>query len=258
MRFQTRVRVKRLFLGWRMLTYERRTYGAMLYAAEKQVQVVVFLTIRANMCQIDNIYLFLHLHGEGKRVETLELETDQLHGAVTELTKHSHVRSQLDEEKVAKLHATIEVERQRVAEKNKELAAVKMQLTAALATIEDLRSKAKASEALAPLEAELFDYKKACFQMANEILTQMERQLEDYSLFEGQQNLADILSGDVVNSLDFAEHPLLYDPTAKFAKENKLSDKTTKAPSPKKSKTDSPGTMSVATIDRADRILMQW
>ncbi|RHY97714.1 hypothetical protein DYB37_003796 [Aphanomyces astaci] len=194
-----------------------------------------------------------------KRVETLELETDQLHGAVTELTKHSHVRSQLDDEKVAKLHATIEVERQRVAEKNKELAAVKMQLTAALATIEvDLRSKAKASEALAPLEAELFDYKKACFQMANEMLSQMERQLEDYSLFEGQQNLADILSGDVVNSLDFAEHPLLYDPTAKFAKENKLSDKTTKAPSPKKSKTDSPGTMSVATIDRADRILMQW
>ncbi|ETV73283.1 hypothetical protein H257_11821 [Aphanomyces astaci] len=228
-RFQTRVRVKRLFLGWRMLTYERRTYGAMLYAAEKQ-----------------------------KRVETLELETDQLHGTVTELTKHSHVRSQLDDEKVAKLHATIEVERQRVAEKNKELAAVKMQLTAALATIEDLRSKAKASEALAPLEAELFDYKKACFQMANEMLTQMERQLEDYSLFEGQQNLADILSGDVVNSLDFAEHPLLYDPTAKFAKENKLTDKTTKAPSPKKSKTDSPGTMSVATIDRADRILMQW
>ncbi|RHY07889.1 hypothetical protein DYB38_001990 [Aphanomyces astaci] len=155
-----------------------------------------------------------------KRVETLEVETDQLHGTVTELTKHSHVRSQLDEEKVAKLHATIEVERQRVAEKNKELAAVKMQLTAALATIE--------------------------------------RQLEDYSLFEGQQNLADILSGDVVNSLDFAEHPLLYDPTAKFAKENKLTDKTTKAPSPKKSKTDSPGTMSVATIDRADRILMQW
>ncbi|RQM12369.1 hypothetical protein B5M09_003895 [Aphanomyces astaci] len=213
-RFQTRVRVKRLFLGWRMLTYERRTYGAMLYAAEKQ-----------------------------KRVETLELETDQLHGTVTELTKHSHVRSQLDDEKVAKLHATIEVERQRVAEKNKELAAVKMQLTAALATIEDLRSKAKASEALAPLEAELFDYKKACFQMANEMLTQMERQLEDYSLFEGQQNLADILSGDVVNSLDFAEHPLLYDPTAKFAKENKLTDKTTKAPSPKKSKTDSPGTI---------------
>ncbi|ETW04633.1 hypothetical protein H310_03824 [Aphanomyces invadans] len=228
LRFQARVRLKRQFLGWRMLMLERRTYGAMLYAADKQT-----------------------------RVEALEIETDSLHGTVTELTKHSHVQSQLDHEKLAKLHASVEAEKQRVAEKNKELAAVKMQLAAAEATIDELQTRAKASEALAPLEAELFDYKKACFQMANEMLSQMERQLEDLSLFEGRQYLCDVLSGDVVNSLDLAEHPLLYDPTANFVKDKPL--KPAAPASPKKSKGDLPPTpTSVATIDRADRILMQW
>ncbi|KAF0686463.1 Aste57867_21740 [Aphanomyces stellatus] len=236
LRFQTRVTLKKLFLGWRLVVYERRTYGAMLYAAEEHVRNLPFA-----------------------RVETLEIETNNLQGTVTELSQKHNVRAQLDDDKMHKLHALIAEEKQRVADKNKELAALKTQLAVAVQTIDDLTTKAKLADALAPIEAELFDYKKACFQMANEMFTQMEGQLEEYSLFEGQQNLSDILSGDVVNSLDHMEHPLLVDPTAKFGKEKKDDNgKPLMAGKPKKKPEASALGGHVAGIDRADRILMQW
>ncbi|KAG9398820.1 hypothetical protein AC1031_014136 [Aphanomyces cochlioides] len=225
LQMQTRVKMKKLFMGWRLLVHERRTYGAMLYASEKHA-----------------------------RVETLEGETDQLQGTVVELAKQHTMRSQLDADKLVHLQNLVESEKRRVAEKNKEIAQMKAQLATALATVEELQGKAKAADVLAPLVADLNDYKKTCFQMANEMLTHMERQVEEFALYEGQQNLNDVLSTDVVHSLDLAEHPLLFDATAKFGTK-KENDKLMRGTREKKKANEGPP---CASIDRADRILMQW
>ncbi|OQS01426.1 hypothetical protein ACHHYP_01069 [Achlya hypogyna] len=224
LRLVERQRMKRLVSAWRIQAYDRRAYGAMVYA-----------------------------HGERVLVGNLETELGQLQGTLADVKQEHQVRAHLDADKMAKLHGLIQEEKARVVDKNKELAAVKSQLAAMQAQVAALESKAEKAEMLTALQAELFDYKKVCFQMSHELITQMERQVEEYAMYDGRQHFHDILSNDLINTLDLMESPLLYDPTAKLTKDLRKEDREKAR---KEIKKVSP--INTAPVDRADRILMQW
>ncbi|EQC34391.1 hypothetical protein SDRG_08161 [Saprolegnia diclina VS20] len=224
LRLVERQRLKRVMSSWRIQAYDRRAYGALVYA-----------------------------QGEHTRVVALEAELNALQGTLTDLKQEHQVRAHLDADKMAKLHGLIQEEKQRVVDKNKELAAIKGQLAIMQASFASLEAKAEKAEMLTALQAELFDYKKVCFQMSHELISQMERQVDEFALYDGRQYFNDVLSNDVVNSLDLMENPILYDPSFKLNKDVRREDREK---AKKEIKKVSP--INSAPVDRADRILMQW
>ncbi|OWZ02087.1 hypothetical protein PHMEG_00026414 [Phytophthora megakarya] len=210
-------RLRQLWKTWQVFIYERRIVGAMLFAEMKQRETT-----------------------ESAR------EVAKLHGDGFERESAARVHEAQQREVVKKLEMQIFALKNSLRAKDRELLELRRELREKHALVTLLQHHAMDPQEIDRLRVESCEYKKATFQLVEALTNTMEMQLEVLSTSEGRQNLSDVFTRDLIQSIDKPENAAFYNP---------LADMDTKAG------TGADNNIMLtyeAPVDRADAILTQW
>uniref|UniRef100_K3WP77 Calponin-homology (CH) domain-containing protein n=1 Tax=Globisporangium ultimum (strain ATCC 200006 / CBS 805.95 / DAOM BR144) TaxID=431595 RepID=K3WP77_GLOUD len=250
MRILQQSSLRRCFTTWHEFIYKRRIVGAMLFA-ESQQQVT--------------------------RERNTQIAT--LHGDVFEITSNAQVQRDVHCDDMAKLQQVCTTQQQQFVQKNQELLALRKELQSVHERIAVLEKQVIDPKELERIKAESGDYKKIAFQLVTTVFQHMETQVEQLATSEGRQNLANVFTKEIVQSLDKPECQAFYNPLVELesapmtsaasaasaaAAQANNGMTTTQAESSSSIPTSNGATGSSfftsydASTDRAEKILMQW
>lgn len=219
-----RQQLRQRMTDWRVFIYERRIIGAMLFA-------------------------------ENQQQETLEKagEIAQLHGDVFEMHASAQVQGDIHDDALEKLRQVCASQQQSIQSKNQELLLLRRELQELKDRVVLLESQVIDPKELERIRTENVEYKKMAFQLVAGVFQSLETQLDQLATSEGRQNLAQMFSKDVLQSLDKPENQAFYNPLVEMdviaaaAANQQQSQETV-----------SFFTTYDASVDRADKIMMQW
>lgn len=219
-----RQQLRQRMTDWRVFIYERRIIGAMLYA-------------------------------ENQQQETREKagEIAQLHGDMFQLHSSAQVQGDIHNDALEKLRQVCASQQQSIQSKNQELLLLRRELQELKDRVVLLESQVIDPKELERIRTENVEYKKMTFQLVTGVFQSLETQLDQLATSEGRQNLAQMFSKDVLQSLDKPENQAFYNPLVEIdviaaaAANQQQSQETV-----------SFFTTYDASVDRADKIVMQW
>ncbi|ETL45660.1 hypothetical protein L916_04278 [Phytophthora nicotianae] len=211
-------RMRQLWKSWQIFIYERRIIGAMLYAESQQ-----------------------------RETKEKAHEVAKLHGDGFERESAARVHEAMQREIVQKLEAQLAALKKSMQAKDRELRDLRRELREKHALVNVLQAQVVNPQEVERLRVESTEYKKASFQLVAALTQSMETQLEVLSTSEGRQNLSDIFTRDLTQSLDKPEHSSFYNPLVDMEAAEASNEKPT-----------SFVLAYEAPVDRAEAILTQW
>lgn len=219
-----RHQLRQRMTDWRVFIYERRIIGAMLYA-------------------------------ENQQQETREKASEiaQLHGDVFELHSSAQVQGDIHDDALEKLHQVCASQQQSIQSKNQELLLLRRELQELRDRVVLLEAQAIDPKELDRIRTESVEYKKMAFQLVTGVFQSLETQLDQLATSEGRQNLVQMFTKDVLQSLDKPENQAFYNPLVEI---EVIAAAT--ANQQQSQETVSFFTTYDASVDRADKIMMQW
>lgn len=190
-------------------------------------------------------------------------EVSHLQGDVFELHANASVRAQLQKDELEAQEQKYIAFQQSISTKDQELVAVRKELRDARARITFLESQVIDPRELERLRTESVDYKKISFQLLGALFQQMDNHIELLSSGEGKHNLAQVFSKDMLQQMDKPENPAFFNPLADLETAAACADvdaTTSASGSGSASSNTSPTSFLAyeASIDRADKLVMQW
>lgn len=218
-------RMRRLWKTWQMFLYERRIVGAMLYAEAQQRET----------------------HERAREVA-------KLHGDGFERESAARVHEALQHDVVKKLETQLATLKTSMLAKDRELLELRKQLRVKHALVDVLQTQVVDPRELERLRVESFEYKKATFQLVGALTQTLEAQMETLSTSEGRQNLSEVFTRDLLQSIDKPEHAAFYNPLVDM--------ETIAAAATTTGSTENTANNFMlayeAPADRAETILTQW
>ncbi|KAG6949395.1 hypothetical protein JG688_00014647 [Phytophthora aleatoria] len=211
-------RMRRLWNSWQIFLYERRIIGAMLYAESQQ-----------------------------RETKEKAREVAKLHGDGFERQSAAQVHEAMQRDVVKKLEAQLAAWKKSMQAKDRELLELRRELREKHALVNVLQTQVVNPQEVERLRVEGTEYKKASFQLVAALTQSMETQLEVLSTSEGRQNLSDVFTRDLVQSIDKPEHSAFYNPLVDM----EATDTSTEKSSTFVLAYEAP-------VDRAEAILTQW
>ncbi|KAG7387242.1 hypothetical protein PHYPSEUDO_014527 [Phytophthora pseudosyringae] len=217
-------RMRRLWKTWQVFLYERRIVGAMLYAESQQ-----------------------------RETNEKAREVAKLHGDGFERESAARVHEATQRDVVTKLETQVAALKNAIQSKDRELLELRKELREKHALVAVLQTQVIEPHELERMRVESHEYKKASFQLVGALTQTMEAQVEVLSASEGRQNVSDVFSRDLLQSIDKPENAAFY---------NSLADMEMAAAAAAATNTESPTKDFMlayeASADRADAILTQW
>ncbi|KAL3665482.1 hypothetical protein V7S43_009517 [Phytophthora oleae] len=215
-------RMRRLMKTWQVFLYQRRIVGAMLYAESQQLET----TEKAR-------------------------EVAKLHGDGFERESAARVHEAMQRDVVGRLEAQLNAIKRSLQAKDRELLELRKELREKHALVQVLQGQVIDPKEIERMRVESCEYKKASFQLVGALTHTMETQVEVLSTSEGRQNLSDVFTRDLIQSIDKPETAAFYNP---------LVDMEAAGASAENPENPTTNFMLAyeAPADRADTILTQW
>ncbi|KAH7463879.1 hypothetical protein PRIC2_006015 [Phytophthora ramorum] len=216
-------RMRRLWKTWQVFLYERRIVGAMLYAEVQQ-----------------------------RETKEKAREVAKLHGDGFERESAARVHEALQQETVKQLEAQLAALKASSQAKDRELLELRKERREMHALVDVLQTQVLDPHELERMRVESSEYKKASFQLVGALTHAMEAQVEALSTSDGRQNLSEVFSRELLQSIDKPENAAFYNP---------LVDMESAASATTASTENASNNFMLAyeaPVDRADAILTQW
>ncbi|KAL4172751.1 hypothetical protein KRP22_007914 [Phytophthora ramorum] len=216
-------RMRRLWKTWQVFLYERRIVGAMLYAEVQQ-----------------------------RETKEKAREVAKLHGDGFERESAARVHEALQQETVKQLEAQLAALKASSQAKDRELLELRKERREMHALVDVLQTQVLDPHELERMRVESSEYKKASFQLVGALTHGMEAQVEALSTSDGRQNLSEVFSRELLQSIDKPENAAFYNP---------LVDMESAASATTASTENASNNFMLAyeaPVDRADAILTQW
>ncbi|KAL4157192.1 hypothetical protein PRNP1_006217 [Phytophthora ramorum] len=216
-------RMRRLWKTWQVFLYERRIVGAMLYAEVQQ-----------------------------RETKDKAREVAKLHGDGFERESAARVHEVLQQETVKQLEAQLAALKASSQAKDRELLELRKERREMHALVDVLQTQVLDPHELERMRVESSEYKKASFQLVGALTHAMEAQVGALSTSDGRQNLSEVFSRELLQSIDKPENAAFYNP---------LVDMESAASATTASTENASNNFMLAyeaPVDRADAILTQW
>ncbi|KAF1315608.1 hypothetical protein FI667_g15941, partial [Globisporangium splendens] len=199
-----------------------------------------------------------------------------LHGDVFEITSNAKVQRDVHRDDMAKLQQVRATQQQQLVQKNQELLALRKELQNVHERIAALEKQVIDPKELERIKAESSDYEKTAFQLVTAVFQHMETRVEQLATNEGRQNLANVFTKEIVQSLDKPECQAFYNPLVELESAPMTSAASASAAQANNgmvaAKVESSSSISTsngtagssfftshdASTDRTEKILMQW
>ncbi|GMF12625.1 unnamed protein product [Phytophthora lilii] len=215
--------MRRLWKTWQVFLYERRIVGAMLYAEAQQ-----------------------------RETNEKAREVAKLHGDGFERESAARVHEALQRDVVKKLETQLAALKASSLAKDRELLELRKELREKHALVDSLQTQVIDPRELERMRVESSEYKKASFQLVGALTQTMEAQVEVLSTSEGRQNLSEIFTRDLLQSIDKPENAAFYNPLVD------MESAVAAANASSESTSNNFMLAYEAPVDRADAILTQW